>query len=57
MDKTLQGKVNDLINAKVSERGPTTPTIAEVIYVITWKNIRNSRGDSGVSLQFNCYFF
>jgi hypothetical protein len=53
MDNELQTKVNNLINAKVSERGPATP-IAEVIYVITWKNIKNSRGDSGVSLQFNC---
>ena len=37
--------------------GPTAPTIALVIYVITRKRINNFRGDSGVKLQFNYYFF
>ena len=53
MDNELQAKVNSLINVKESERAATTP-VAEVIYVITWKNIKNSRGDSGVSLQLDC---
>jgi hypothetical protein len=55
MDKSLQAKVNDLINSKITGRAATNTLVADVIYVITWKNIRNSKGDSGVSSNLNYY--